>query len=57
MGKKKRLGKPVKNLNDVDPNTTINVNEYKKNKIGEMKKKKYGDQAYDYFSRDNNYPV
>ena len=45
-GKKKKLINPVKNLDDFeDPNTQININNYKLDQIKNMKKKKY-DQAH-----------
>ena len=54
MGKKKKkIINQVKDLNDFeDPNSQINKNNYKLNKIGEMKKKKYIN--YDFFSKDND---
>ena len=45
-GKKKKIINPVKNLDDFeDPNTQININNYKLDQIKNMKKKKY-DQAH-----------
>ena len=56
MGKKKKIINPVKNLKDFDdPNSQINKNNYKLNKIGNMKKKKHV-MNYDFF-RDNNNTV
>ena len=55
MGKKKKINKPVKDLNDFDdPNSQINKNNYKLDQIGKKKRRKY---VTDFFSLDNNNAV
>ena len=54
-GKKKKINKPVKDLNDFDdPNSQINKNNYKLDQIGKKKRRKY---VTDFFSLDNNNAV